>query len=113
MQKIFLQKNNIQAASLYSEKSLLAQWILSIDRLAIELLLPSDFIVIKFLSSKTWFKISLEVTLEIFERYLRARLWIENPFALDRWGQKFFKLKKTLILRKLKTNKNATNSCFL
>ena len=53
MQKIFLQKNKNQAASLYSEKSLLAQWILSIDRLAIELLLPSAFIVIKFLSSKT------------------------------------------------------------
>ena len=102
MQKIFLQKNKNQAASLYSEKSLLAQWILSIDRLAIELLLLSAFIVIKFLSSKTWFEISLEVTLEIFERYLRARLWIENPFALDRWGQKFFKIKEDSYLKKTK-----------
>ena len=53
-------------------------------------------------SSKTWFKISLEVTLEIFERYLRARLWIENPFALDRWGQKFFKIKEDSYLKKTK-----------
>ena len=74
MQKIFLQKNKNHATSLYSEKSLLAQWILSIDISAIDLLLPSSFIDIKFLSSKTSFEISLEVTLEIFERYLRARL---------------------------------------
>ena len=52
MQKIFLQKNKNQAASLYSEKSLLAQWILSIGRAAIELLLPSSYKGIKFLSSK-------------------------------------------------------------
>ena len=102
MQKIFLQKNKNQAASLYSEKSLLAQWILPIDRLANELLLASAFKVIKFLSSKTWFEISLEVTLEIFELYLRARLWIENPFALARWGQKFFKIKEDSYLKKTK-----------
>ena len=53
MQKIFLQKNKIQAASLYSEKSLFAQCILLIDRLEIEIFLPSSFIDIKFASSRS------------------------------------------------------------
>ena len=73
MQKIFLQKNKNQAASLYSEKSLLAQWILSIDRSTIEILLSSSFIDIKLLSSSSSFEISLEEAIEICERYSRVR----------------------------------------
>ena len=44
-------KNRVQAAFLYSEKSLLAQCIFLIDRLAIEFFSPSSFIDIKLLSS--------------------------------------------------------------
>ena len=116
LQKIFLQKNRVQAAFLYSEKSLLAQCILFIDKLAIEIFLSSSFMDTKFLlSKKNWFDTSLEETLEleIFKRYLSARFLIENPLASDRCGQKFFTKNWISSLKKTNKSKLATKSIFL
>ena len=100
MQKRSPQKSKIQAASLYSEKSLFAQCVLLTDRLNVDLLLL--FIDIELFLSKSGFEFLIEDSLESFKRYLRARFWIENPFALERFGQKIFKINLSLYLRKLK-----------
>ena len=113
IQKKSQKRNKIQAASLYSEKSLLAQCLLLLDRSTIEIFLSSSLTDNKLLSSKSWFEVSEWETLGIFKPYLRARFWIENPSALERCGQKFFKITKTLFPRKTKKNKIATNSIFL
>ena len=101
MQKRSPQKSKIQAASLYSEKSLFAQCVLLTDRLNVDLLLL--FIIdIELFFSKSCLEFLIEDSLESFKRYLRARFWIENPFALERFGQKIFKINLSLYLRKLK-----------
>ena len=96
MQKTLPQKNKIQATSLYSEKSLLAQCPFWIDICDVAILLLFLIIDFKFLLAKDWSEISWVDELEIFSWYLKARFWIENPFAFERCGQKFFTIKINL-----------------
>ena len=70
MQKKPPQKNEIQAASLYSEKSLLAQCPFFIDRLDIFTWLLSLIIDFMFLSTKNLFEVSLEDIVVNFSLYL-------------------------------------------
>ena len=70
---MFPQRNEIQATSLYSEKSLLAQCPLFIDRFDIPIYSLSLIIDFTFLSTKDLSEVSSGKVLEIFSRYLKGR----------------------------------------